>query len=154
MSQPGLSGGWFRNRQYQSPGEGEPEGGSFCHHRAHGSEFRALLVDAYPEEEYVPATTENFGLCFLCHDTGILDEEETEWATGFRNGKQNLHRLHIQGNKGRNCRMCHNLHGSMQPFLLEECVGFGSWEMNLNFAPREDGGSCLPGCHGKLAYTR
>jgi len=123
-------------------------------HRAHGSEFRALLVDAYPEEDYVPASTEKFGLCFLCHDTGILDEEETEWATGFRNGKQNLHRLHIQGNKGRNCRMCHNLHGSTQPFLVEERVGFGNWEMNLNFVPEEDGGSCLPGCHGKLSYTR
>ena len=123
-------------------------------HQAHGSEFRVLLVDAYPEEEYVPASTENFALCFLCHDTGILDEEETEWATGFRNGKQNLHWLHIHGNKGRNCRMCHNIHGSTQPFLVEEGVGFGNWEMDLNFVPREEGGSCWPGCHGKLSYTR
>jgi len=123
-------------------------------HRAHGSEFRVLLVDAYPEENYVPATTENFGLCFLCHDAGILDEEETEWATGFRNGTRNLHRVHIHGDKGRNCRMCHNLHGSTQLFLMEESVDFGKWEMHLNFVPRERGGSCLPGCHGKLAYTR
>ena len=123
-------------------------------HQAHGSDKRALLVDAYPAEDYLPAETENFGLCFLCHETDILEAEETDWATGFRNGKQNLHRLHINGNKGRNCRMCHNLHGSTQPFLMEEEVAFGSWEMKLNFIPDEQGGSCLPGCHGKLSYSR
>ncbi|MCK5065891.1 MAG: hypothetical protein KAR16_00570 [Bacteroidales bacterium] len=123
-------------------------------HQAHGSDFRALLVDAYPADDYLPAKTESFELCFLCHDTDILDAEETEWATGFRNGKQNLHRLHINGNKGRNCRMCHNIHGSPQKFLIEESVGFGNWEMNLNFVPEEQGGSCFPGCHGKLSYQR
>ena len=123
-------------------------------HQAHGSDKRALLVDSYPEEDYLPANTENFGLCFLCHETDILDAEESDWATGFRNGKQNLHRLHIQGNKGRNCRMCHNLHGSTQLYLIEEIVGFGNWEMKLNFVPEEQGGSCLPGCHGKLSYKR
>jgi len=123
-------------------------------HQAHGSEYRALLVDAYPAENYLPASSENFGLCFLCHDAGILEEEETDWATGFRNGNQNLHWIHINGNKGRNCRMCHNIHGSPLSYLVEERVGFGNWEMNLNFVPEEQGGSCLPGCHGKLSYHR
>lgn len=123
-------------------------------HQAHGSDVRALLVDAYPAGDYVPATAEQFGLCFLCHDTDLLDAEETEWATGFRQGTHNLHRVHINGNKGRNCRMCHNLHGSPNQFLLEERVAFGHWEMNLNYIPEEGGGSCLPGCHGKLTYRR
>ena len=123
-------------------------------HQAHASDKRALLVDAYPAQDYLPAEIENFGLCFLCHETDILEAEETDWATGFRNGKQNLHRLHINGNKGRNCRMCHNLHGSSQLYLIEEEVAFGSWEMKLNFIPEEQGGSCLPGCHGKLSYSR
>ena len=123
-------------------------------HQAHGSDFRALLVDAYPAEDYVPAETENFGLCFLCHDADIMEAEETEGATGFRNGRQNLHRLHIQGTKGRNCRMCHNIHASSQKFLMEESVGFGNWEMKLNFVSDEQGGSCFPGCHAKLSYQR
>jgi len=123
-------------------------------HQAHGSGFRDLLVETYPADEYVPATTEQFGLCFLCHDTDLLDAEETEWATGFRQGTLNLHRIHIQGNKGRNCRLCHNLHGSPNPFLVEDRVAFGRWEMNLNFVPEERGGSCLPGCHGLLSYRR
>ncbi len=131
-----------------------PGGGCIVCHQSHGSDYRELLVDQYPAGDYVPATTENFGLCFLCHDTDLLDAEETEWATGFRDSTRNLHRLHINGEKGRNCRMCHNLHGSSQQFLMEETVEFGNWEMNLNFIPGEEGGSCLPGCHGQLSYRR
>lgn len=123
-------------------------------HQAHGSEFPSLLADSYPEEDYVPSEAENFGICFLCHDSDILEAEESEWATGFRQGKVNLHRVHIQGNKGRNCRMCHNIHGSAKPFLIEESVVFGSWEMPLHFVPSPEGGSCLTGCHKKLSYTR
>jgi len=131
------------------------EGGgcSVCH-KSHGSEYQNLLVDLYPEDDYSEASTAEFGLCFLCHDTDLLEAEETEWGTNFRNGNQNLHWLHTNGSKGRNCRMCHNLHGSEQKFLIEEEVRFGNWEMSLNFIPEEQGGSCLTGCHGKLSYSR
>ena len=129
-------------------------GGCVSCHQAHGSDNRMLLVDLYPAGNYLPAKTEEFALCFLCHDTDLLEAEETEWGTNFRNGKQNLHQLHIQGEKGRNCRMCHNLHGSPQKFLMEERIGFGSWEMKMNYIPDELGGSCMPGCHGKLSYSR
>jgi len=129
-------------------------GGCTSCHLAHGSDFRMLLVALFPAEDYLPATSENFELCFLCHDTDILEAEETESGTNFRNGKKNLHWLHINGNKGRNCTMCHNIHGAAQPFLMEERVGFGNWEMQMNFIPEEQGGSCLPGCHAKLSYRR
>lgn len=129
-------------------------GGCISCHSSHGSDFRALLVERFPVEDYLPATKENFELCFLCHDTDLLEAEETEWGTNFRSGKKNLHWFHINGNKGRNCTMCHNIHGSPQPFLLEERVSFGKWEMQMNFIPEEQGGSCLPGCHGKLSYRR
>lgn len=129
-------------------------GGCLSCHLSHGSELRVLLAASYPEEDYLPALTENFELCFLCHDTDLLDAEETEYATGFRNGSRNLHRLHIQGNKGRNCRMCHNIHGSPLAFMVEERVSFGNWEMRMNFIPEEEGGSCFPGCHGKESYRR
>ena len=129
-------------------------GGCLSCHQSHGSENRALLVERFPEEDYLPALTENFELCFLCHDTDLLVAEETEWGTGFRDGKKNLHWIHMNGNKGRNCRMCHNIHGSSQAFLVEEGVAFGKWEMQMNFVPEEQGGSCLPGCHGKLSYRR
>jgi predicted CXXCH cytochrome family protein len=105
-------------------------------------------------DTYLPATTENFALCFMCHDTELLLAEKTDWGTNFRDGTKNLHWLHIHGNKGRNCRMCHNMHGSSQPFLMEEHIPFGDWEMELNFEPAENGGSCLPGCHGRFQYER
>jgi predicted CXXCH cytochrome family protein len=129
-------------------------GGCMSCHQAHGSDRHDLLVGNYPEEDYLPARTENFEICFLCHDTDLMLAEETEWGTAFRNGKRNLHWLHMNGNKGRNCRMCHNIHGSSRPFLVEDIVGFGNWEMRMNFIPEEQGGSCLPGCHGKLSYQR
>jgi predicted CXXCH cytochrome family protein len=129
-------------------------GGCLSCHLSHGSGKRALLVETYPEADYLPALTGNFALCFMCHDTDLMEAEETEWGTGFRNGTRNLHWLHMNGNKGRNCRMCHNIHGSPLPFLLEEKLAFGSWEMRMNFIPEEQGGSCFPGCHGKLSYQR
>ena len=130
------------------------DGGCIFCHQPHGSGFRAMLNEQYPAEDYLPAKTKNFELCFLCHDTDIIDAERTEWGTNFRNGDRNLHQLHINGNKGRNCRMCHNLHGSPRKFLIEETVGFGNWEMNMNFITVENGGSCLPGCHGRQSYDR
>ena len=123
-------------------------------HRAHGSGFRKILVEAFPEEPYVPAETERFGLCFLCHDASLILEEESEWATGFRNGTRNLHQLHINGNKGRNCTLCHDMHGSTGDYLIKESVSFGDWQMEMNFIPSGQGGSCLPGCHGRETYSR
>jgi len=129
-------------------------GGCLSCHRAHGSGLRALLTEGYPEVNYMPATVEKFSLCFLCHDTDLLEAEYTEWGTGFREGNRNLHFLHIRGTKGRNCKMCHNLHGAPGKFLIEKTVPFGQWQMELNFIPMENGGSCRPGCHGEYSYYR
>lgn len=129
-------------------------GGCMVCHKSHGTDYQSLLVDAYPVEEYIPVSVEAFGLCFLCHDIDLLEAEETEWGTNFRNGNNNLHQVHINGSKGRNCRLCHNLHGSEHKFLLEEQVSFGNWEMKMNFVAEPQGGSCLPGCHSKLSYSR
>jgi predicted CXXCH cytochrome family protein len=130
------------------------ESGCMICHKAHGSEFRKLLVAPYPGEDYVFADTKQFELCFLCHDGDLINAEQTGWATGFRDGERNLHRVHINGPKGRNCNLCHDIHGSPQKFLVRERVVFGDWEMNMNFNPEEQGGSCLPGCHGRLTYGR
>jgi predicted CXXCH cytochrome family protein len=129
-------------------------GGCMICHQPHGTERRSLLVETFPEDAYAPASAENFGICFICHDTDLLDAEQTDWATNFRNGDRNLHQLHIQGEKGRSCILCHNLHVSKQKFLIEEKIRFGDWEMRMNFIPTENGGSCLPGCHGKASYAR
>ncbi len=130
------------------------EGGCSSCHLPHGSDFQMLLYDAYPEGNYASATYENFALCFLCHDSDLLEAEKTVYGTNFRNGEQNLHYLHMNGEKGRSCHLCHNIHASNQKFIIAERVPFGNWEMNMNFNISENGGSCLPGCHNKKDYSR
>lgn len=123
-------------------------------HFPHSGEYPFLLVSDYPVEQYAQATIENFDLCFVCHNSDMLTEEETEIATNFRNGSINLHYLHIRGNRGRNCNLCHNAHGAPREHILEETVLFGRWEMPMKLELTETGGSCATGCHKKLVYSR
>ena len=51
---------------------------------------------------------------------------ETKGATGFRNGTQNLHAVHVNDKvKGRTCRACHAPHGADLPHLIRASVPFG-----------------------------
>ncbi|MCK4993003.1 MAG: hypothetical protein KAS29_21040, partial [Bacteroidales bacterium] len=80
--------------------------------------------------------------------------EVTTTATNFRNGDQNMHFLHINGTKGRNCNLCHDMHGSPNEHLIADKVMFGNWEMPVGFKALENGGSCLTGCHAEKQYVR
>lgn len=130
------------------------DGGCSTCHLPHGSDFSKLLIDAYPGSNYANASYESFSLCFLCHDSDLLEAEFTSLATNFRNGETNLHFMHTKGVKGRSCHLCHNIHASSQEFILEESVKFGNWEMQMNFLLQDNGGSCLPGCHSRKDYSR
>jgi len=131
----------------------ETEGCSFCH-EAHASDRHTLLTSPFPAERYAPAETDNFELCFRCHDKELFAESLTTTATNFRNGDQNLHYVHINGIKGRNCNLCHNVHGASNDHLIDEKVEFGNWEMPVNYVQHKDGGSCAPGCHEERRYER
>ncbi|MEN8157871.1 MAG: cytochrome c3 family protein [Bacteroidota bacterium] len=131
----------------------EMDGCGTCHF-PHSSEQPFLLNSAFPGGAYAAATVENFDLCFMCHDAELMESETTSYATNFRNGEQNLHYLHINGEKGRNCNLCHNVHGSGNEHLMADKVLFGSWEMPVGFTPLESGGSCLTGCHAEKKYLR
>lgn len=140
------------------------EGSKFVHsaigsgcascHLVHGSVTHDLLNGAFPVAEYIPANKDTFALCFSCHDAELLTAQATTSATGFRNGEKNLHFVHINGSKGRNCKFCHNLHASDNKFNINESVKFGNMTMKVNFKDNEKGGSCFPGCHGEKQYTR
>jgi len=124
-------------------------------HRDHGSEHPDLLIEAYGRDYYVPAgDSEKYALCFECHDYALIEEKETQ-DTKFRNGRVNLHHLHVtRERKGRSCRMCHTAHVSDQPRLIRSSVPFGKWEMKLRFAVTETGGACGPSCHAPKRYDR
>ncbi|NOY37458.1 MAG: cytochrome C [Chlorobi bacterium] len=123
-------------------------------HTPHASKYPGLLVAAFPKGAYTASAPENFELCFSCHDSQLITATKTNSATNFRNGEENLHFKHVHGNKGRSCTLCHNVHAADNVHLINESVTFGKWQMQLNYKSDPQGGSCLPGCHGKATYNR
>lgn len=131
--------------------EGECAG---CH-QPHGGEYAALLNRPFPKTLYAPFSTDEYGLCFSCHEKTIVTVKTTRSLTGFRDGSRNLHFLHVNHKKrGRTCRVCHEMHASKLPRQIRERVPYGRWLMPIEFETSESGGSCSPGCHEKATYSR
>ena len=112
------------------------------------------MAKPYPEAFYQPFAHEKYDLCFTCHDKQLVLTEKTANLTAFRNGDRNLHFVHVNREKGRNCRSCHQTHASSNELHVRDSVPFGKWEMPIQFAKTENGGSCAPGCHKPYAYDR
>jgi predicted CXXCH cytochrome family protein len=124
-------------------------------HESHGSDYFRLLVKQYPPEFYAPFDISNYDLCFSCHQADKVLVKETENLTDFRNGKTNLHYLHVNmSEKGRTCRTCHASHASNEPKQLRKEVPYGGWEIPIQFEKTETGGGCSPGCHDPRTYDR
>jgi predicted CXXCH cytochrome family protein len=128
-------------------------GCSVCH-AAHTPDNYFLLSAAYPSGSYTEGKKENFEHCFDCHDPALMENAETSEATNFRDGTNNLHFVHVNREKARNCTTCHDIHGSKYAHLIAEKVPFGKWEMPMKYEVTENGGSCFTGCHKKLNYSR
>ncbi len=126
---------------------------SACHD-PHAANNMDLLRNKFPVGAYAPVTKENFALCFDCHNTELIEKERTRTATNFRNGDRNLHFVHTNGNRGRNCTTCHNMHASKNDHLIEDKAPYGNWEMPIKYKHNKNGGSCFPGCHKEQKYDR
>jgi DmsE family decaheme c-type cytochrome len=126
-------------------------------HNPHGSDYNRILRKYFPKDFYVAYAEENYAICFECHNRQIALEPETETLTDFRNGKRNLHYLHVnKQEKGRSCRACHQVHASNQKKHIRVSVPYGSmkWELPVNFTQNDNGGSCQVGCHSPKEYSR
>ncbi|GAB4180010.1 MAG: cytochrome c3 family protein [Geothermobacteraceae bacterium] len=125
-------------------------------HRPHGSDFFRLLSGNYPSEFYSPYKKGNYDFCLQCHDGNMLRFADTSLYTNFRDGKRNLHYLHVANPvKGRTCRVCHQPHAGDSPKLIRtDGVPFGEWTIPIRFRQTETGGSCMPGCHRQESYDR
>lgn len=124
-------------------------------HNVHGSEVNKLLSKPYPETFYQGFSVEKYDLCFSCHDKQLALMQKTEGLTGFRNGTQNLHFVHVnKADRGRNCRACHSTHASNHERHVRDTVPYGNWQMPINFRKSESGGTCSPGCHKEYQYDR
>ncbi len=127
---------------------------SACH-RPHGSRNHRLLVAEYPEESYASFEEETYGLCFKCHEKERITLPETDDMTGFRDGENNLHFVHvIKMDRGRPCRYCHEDHATQNSHLVRESVPYGTsgWKLKLNYENTETGGSCAKTCHDTKVY--
>ncbi|MFO0829129.1 MAG: cytochrome c3 family protein [Phycisphaerales bacterium] len=126
---------------------------SACH-AVHGGDHERLLRAINPNALAGPYDVRNYALCFNCHDRDLA---EIGANTGFRNGRTNLHELHLRGGgQTRGCGVCHEIHAGNLPRLIAEKVNFegSGWQMPIGFKLTPDGGSCAPGCHEPMQYSR
>ena len=123
-------------------------------HKPHVSEEHSLLNEAFPEERYVNSSEENFALCFKCHSKDLIQVQKSSTVTKFRDGEENLHFRHIGKGKGRNCSICHDMHGSVNKSLIKQKTLFGTWDMPINYESSLKGGTCRTGCHDERKYNR
>lgn len=127
---------------------------SACHN-THGSDNFRMLRKYFPPVFYAPFDPKNYELCFSCHEKTLVLDPKTTTLTGFRNGDQNLHFVHVnKAIKGRTCRACHDEHATNNPRHLRDAVPFGAWELPVGFQKTTDGGFCLSGCHQRFEYNR
>jgi predicted CXXCH cytochrome family protein len=129
---------------------------SACHD-AHGGNEHDLLTAAFPRSFYTSFDVSKYALCFKCHEPNAVLAPRTTTLTGFRDGDENLHFVHVnRDTKGRSCQTCHAIHGSDLPNHMASEVPFeqSNWAMPMNFQKTSDGGSCAPGCHTPRTYSR
>ncbi len=123
-------------------------------HRSHGASYTKLLLKYYPAEFYTEYTSSAYAMCFECHNKDIVKSKTTSELTGFRNGSQNLHYLHVVRKKGRTCRACHEVHAGDQAKHIRAEIPFGMWSYPVEFTMKKNGGSCIVGCHKPKSYDR
>ena len=127
---------------------------SACHN-PHGSDYWRIVKQYFPQEFYAPFSLGMYELCFGCHEKTTILTEKTTTVTGFRNGEQNLHFLHVnKEEKGRTCKACHDIHASNNPMHIAYKFPFGLMTLPINYTSLEEGGSCTPGCHETKAFNR
>lgn len=126
-----------------------------CHDPHAGPNF-CMLTEEYPPQFYAPFKIDTFKLCFKCHIPDLVLKPKAQGLTQFRDGDKNLHWVHVNQEKGRTCRACHEVHASKRPAHIREAVPFGTsgWLLEINFSQTAEGGSCSPGCHSTRTYTR
>ncbi len=127
---------------------------SACH-RTHAGDNYRLLVAPYPATFYAPYDRRNYALCYGCHNDKVVSEPETTTLTGFRDGSRNLHYVHVNKERGRTCRACHEVHASKQDHHIRDGVPYGprGWMLKINYTKLPNGGSCAKTCHETKSYN-
>jgi predicted CXXCH cytochrome family protein len=124
-------------------------------HDPHGGTNPTILKKYFPSEFYKPYSTPNYAMCFDCHNKDIALDKVTTKLTNFRNGDVNMHYLHVNKEKGRSCKACHEVHAGTQDKHIRKEVPFGkAWMLPVSFTMTASGGNCVVGCHKPKGYDR
>jgi predicted CXXCH cytochrome family protein len=146
----------FKKWLDENPVWHDPVKGKDCSacHRTHGGDNFRLLVEAYPAKFYAPYDEKLYALCYGCHDGKVVSERETTTLTGFRDGARNLHFVHVNRERGRTCRACHEVHASKQAHQVRDGVPYGpkGWMLKIGYTKLPNGGSCAKTCHDTKTY--
>jgi len=124
-------------------------------HLVHGSDHKKLLRANFTENFTEDFDVSHYELCFNCHNSKVyLDSKSLE--TGFRNGTDNLHFLHVNREKdGRTCMTCHDIHASNQPKHIRTSIPYQKkFTITLEYTNTKTGGGCVVGCHTPRKYDR
>lgn len=123
-------------------------------HNPHGSDNLRMLKKPFPESFYSSFDEKNY-ICFECHEPAKIMDANTTTATNFRNGSKNMHFVHVDKEKGRTCRACHDFHGTKEyPHHLRTKTTFGAINFPIRYIETPTGGSCAPACHARRHYDR
>jgi predicted CXXCH cytochrome family protein len=129
---------------------------TYCH-TAHGSSNSRILsmnfsTTNYNEYPAVGKAANPYALCMDCHD-GILDKDNTD--TNFRTPVKNLHWKHVvEEQPGKSCRICHDVHGTKNPFSINDSWSMNGTPIGINFTKTDNGGNCTMTCHDIRTYSR
>jgi predicted CXXCH cytochrome family protein len=118
----------------------DEEGCTGCH-SPHSADLKYLLDDNPPE------------LCFDCHGSKFVKQQQSSSVTGFRDGEQNLHYVHAGKNKIE-CLACHDVHASPQDHLIRPKGSNGKEAVTITYAASGKGGNCTTSCHDQMSYER
>ena len=147
----------FQNRLETADFKHRPVADKSCGscHVPHSSTFDKLLAADYASGFSSAFAPSRYAVCFSCHAEKMVRELHTDTDTDFRNGRLNLHYLHVdKENGGQPCRACHGAHAGDQPKLIRDKAQFGNWTIPIQFKKSNTGGSCVAGCHREYAYDR
>lgn len=147
----------FKQLLADNPRQHSPVASGDCSacHNPHGYDNFRLLNQEYPAGFYATFEIKNYALCFECHEERLVTDAETTTQTKFRDGRRNLHYLHVnKTERGRTCRACHEVHAAKQKALIRESVPYGpkNWPLKLNYTKTDTGGTCTKTCHTTRSY--
>jgi predicted CXXCH cytochrome family protein len=127
---------------------------SACH-RTHAGDNYRLLTAAFPSAFYAEYDRKAYALCYSCHNDRVVSVKETTTLTGFRDGSKNLHFVHVNRERGRTCRACHEVHASKQEHHIRESVPYGpkGWMLKVGYTKLPTGGTCVKTCHDTRTYN-